>query len=184
MWGLYLILEISSAHRHLLCHNEMVVLSPITWKILIYLCSPGVTEQVLLVTRVELKSSLSSLWTKPIASSRRAFKSLSMHSVQSAHDILLKQVQSASLCLVIKAWFLFLQSCRNTDNEYICSRGGTEQVALYCIVGNFFYTSGTWISTVFTVSKPWPPTPVLGHDHWLECSVFPWWAMCSEVFLC
>ena len=51
-----------------------------------YICSPGVTKQVLLVTWVELKSSLSSLWTKPIASSRRAFKSLSMHSVQSAHD--------------------------------------------------------------------------------------------------
>ena len=38
---------------------------------------------------------------------------------------------------------LFLQSCRNTDNESICSRGGTEQVPLYCIVGNFFYISGT-----------------------------------------
>ena len=37
MSGLHLVLllEISSAPRVLLCHNEMVVLSPITWKILI-----------------------------------------------------------------------------------------------------------------------------------------------------
>ena len=144
MWGLYLVrlLEISSAHRPLLCHNEMVVLSPITWKILITNTSALLVwqnkfywlhgwSQIIIVLIVNKNHSLQ----------QESF--LSMHSVQTAHDNSFETSSACQSFLVIKGWFFFLQSCRNTDNEYICSRGGTEQVPLYCIVGNLFYISGT-----------------------------------------
>ena len=101
MWSLYLVLllEISSAHRPLLCHNKMVVLSPITWKILI------TNTSALLVWQNKFywlhgwnSDHHCSLWTKPIASSRRAFKSLSMHSVQSAHD---NSFETSSVCQLL-----------------------------------------------------------------------------------
>ena len=53
---------------------------------------------------------------------------------------------------VIKVWFFFLQPCRNTDNKYICPRGGTEQVPLYWC-RQFLNINGTYTSTVFIVNK-------------------------------
>ena len=90
MLGLYLVLllEVSSAHRPLLCHNEMVVLSPITWKMLITNTSALLVWQNKFYWLHEWNSNYHCphYEQKPIASSRRAFKYLSLHSVQSAHD--------------------------------------------------------------------------------------------------
>ena len=120
----------------------MVVLSPIMWKILITNTSAPlvgqnksywtVVDNVLYMSGTQISIVLTvkkKLLAKPIASSRGAINSLLLHSVESAYD--LKQVQPASHYLVIKGWFFFLQPCRNTDNKYICSPGGTEQVPLF-----------------------------------------------------
>ena len=139
-------------------------------------------------TWVELKSALSSLSAKPIASSRRAINSLLLHSVGSAYD--LKQVQPGSHYLVIKGWFFFLQPYRNTDNKYICSRGGTEQVPLYwrrhqwnlnqhCLHGeqthNLQHLFWAW-----TLVRIWY-FPKMGHVFWGLPRLIPYLVLLNQV---
>ena len=117
------LVEISSASRSLLCHNEMVVLSPIMWKILINTSDLLVGQNKFywnVVCNVLYMSGTQICIVFIVSKVHSNLqKSCQLHCIfqcilLSQHMITrLKQVQPAGHCLIIKGWFVFLQPCSN-----------------------------------------------------------------------
>ena len=102
---------------------------------------------------------------------------LSLHMI-----IVLKQVQPVGYCLVLMGGSPLHNHVEILITNISPSWG--DRTSSIAGVGNFLYTSGTEISTVFMLNKAHiPQYLILGHEHWLKGGVSPWWVMCSDVFL-